>query len=96
MSQDISSVPGRDGLWHADQRAGNRTVERNALKKSGLVTWRQRIYFGHIYRYDVEQNKWENETCPHWHTKRTVAVKCAEQAARRWNRVEKAEKGKEG
>lgn len=77
-----------DGQWHADTKAGHSMVKRNALKKTGLVEWRQRAYTGHVFR--CIDGKWENETCPHWHTKRGAAIRCAEQAARRWNRQEKA------
>lgn len=64
-----------------DQRSQLRRDDRG-----GLVRYGVRAYRGVVQRRN-ENGKREIERCPHAHSKPSAARKCAEQAARRWNRA---------
>lgn len=79
----------RDGLWHADPKASHHNAPRTVIKRGTLYhETRRQAFKGHWHRFLGEGGIgiWEHERCPHFHTKRSAAIKCAEQSAKRANK----------
>jgi hypothetical protein len=84
MTEAQTNTP---GPW-APLGPGQFVDQRTRLTRdSGLVHQNVRAYHGVVIRKGAN-GKPEYERCPHAHNKPAAARKCAEAAAKRWNRLE--------
>lgn len=81
----------KDGRWHVGHLRQT-MAERSSWprNRSQPNRWRVRVWRGVAFRWDATlrdgRGQFVQEACPHDHVKQSAARKCAEAAARRWNR----------